>query len=482
MDLVRAGCLLFVTGLALAQVDKAALVGVVVDRDGAAVADAKVEVFECLGRGFTCFDPAFRAEWTPVATSPVDKNGRFGLQVPAGAVLRVQVQHPRSALWRVDEHVLTAELRIPLEPPCTFRGRLLDAATGAGIAGELRGRAQAVTRDFAGRTEIFRGRTDAQGRFEFTQLPAGRFTCMVTPDSGVAPAWWKGELHGDAPCEHDFALAPGFALRGQVLAAATQRPVAGAVIGEGWFQDRPVPSAADGSYTLAGLGGGDVEVACVADGYVRQLFAIEAMAADGTHDFLLDRGTAVQGKVVAADGKPVAGVYVAAAAFGPRLTWLGQRTGADGVFRFAGLPKDELYVVLRSKAHAVAVYHLPPPDAQQQIDTGELRLQAPHLLRATVRDLAGRPVAGARMRLFGINADMERLTGATLLGFGDGRQLADRFAYSDSEGVVCFGAVAAGAYQLGFDAEPMPMVPDDAITVEVTANGAPPDLIVARLK
>src|SRR5262245_46707532 len=99
MVALRTACwIALFAGAGAAQADNAALVGLVVDRDGAPVADAKVEVFECLGRGFTCFDPAFRDEWTPVATSPVDRHGRFGLQVPAGAVLRVQVRHPRFAL------------------------------------------------------------------------------------------------------------------------------------------------------------------------------------------------------------------------------------------------------------------------------------------------------------------------------------------------------------------------------------------------
>lgn len=464
-------------GAASAPVERAALVGVVVDGQGKPVRDAKVEVFECLGRGFACFDQELRGPWTPVAVSSVDKQGRFGVQVPAGAVLRVQVRHERFALWRVDEHVLTKELHVELAAPCTFRGRLVDAATGAGIAGELRGYAGGVTEHFAGHTEIFRGRTDAAGNFAFGQLPPGRFTCMVDPDSHVSPPWWKGELRADAVCEHDFPLATGITLRGRVLEASTQRPIAGACIGEGWYFGRPVRSGVDGTFALAGLDVGGTEVACRAEGFLREFHQQEATERDATHDFVLAPGGSVMGTIVDGEGRAVAGVYVAAAAFGRSVTWIAQRTAADGTFRCAGLPSGG-YLVVRAADRAFAAYHLPPPDAEGRIDIGTLSLQPGSVLRATVRDADGKPLAFVRMRLFGLNADFEALTGQPLLGFGEGRQLADRFAYSDGDGVVCFAAVAAGRYHLGFDAEPMPMVPAHAIEVEVTAAGAPKDLSV----
>ncbi len=465
----------------LASVEYAALVGVVLDGAGQPVVDAKVEVFECLGRGFACFDSELRAQWTPVASSPVDKAGRFGLQVPAGASLRVQVRHARFALWRVDEHVLAKELRIELQPPCTFRGRLVDAA-GEGVPGSLRGFHGAVTDSFAGRTEIFRGRTDAAGNFAFAELPPGRFTCMVEPDSRVTPPWWKGELRADAVCEHTFVLQRGITLRGRVLDAASRQPIAGASIGEGWFLGRPVRSGADGAFALAGLAPGTAEVTCTADGFVRTMLEEPIGESDAKFDFELVRGAVVTGTLLDTHGKPAAGVYVAAAAFGRTVTWLPQRTGADGTFRCAGLPPGQGHLVVRAAGHAVAIYHLPSPDAELRIDAGALQLQPAHVVRASVRDAAGKPMAGVRMRLFGINADMERLHRAEVRGFGEARPLADRFAYSDADGIVCFGAVAAGNYQLGFDAEPQPMVPDDAIAFEVTADAAPKDLTVQRPK
>src|SRR5262249_35435374 len=144
--------------------------------------------------------------------APVDKHGRFGLQVPPGLVLRVQVQHAGHARWRRDDLTPGDELPIVLGPPCTFRGRL--ALAGKGMPGRLRAWNEQDT-------ELFDAHTDGDGRFAFDDLPAGRFTCAVTPDEAMAPEWLHAALEPGGPLEHGFALATGVTLQGRVTDAVT---------------------------------------------------------------------------------------------------------------------------------------------------------------------------------------------------------------------------------------------------------------------
>src|SRR5215471_3830654 len=139
-----------------AQALRVPLTGSVVDDHGAPVADAVVEVFRAEGRGFTCLDLELYYSWVPLQRAPVDKHGRFGLQVPPGLALRVQVQHAGHARWRRDDLTPGDELPIVLGAPCTFRGRL--ALAGKGTPGQLRAWNEQGT-------ELFDARTDGDGRF-----------------------------------------------------------------------------------------------------------------------------------------------------------------------------------------------------------------------------------------------------------------------------------------------------------------------------
>src|SRR5262245_10964590 len=251
------------TSSCLAQVVQAPFVGSVVDEKGQPVTDATVEVFRGEGRGMNLLDLEYRYSWVPLAKTPVDKHGRFGIQLPLGLVVRVEVRHPKFARWRQDDLVPGDDVRVALEPPSTFRGQLVFAGTGAPARGRLRAWD-------AHHTEVFDGRTDEAGRFEFTHLPSGSFTCEVEPEVAMAPAWFTSSLPAGGVLEHRFDLEPGVLLRGKVTDAETGKPIAGARIGENWTLDKMVRTGADGTYELCGYGQkGAPNVACVAGGYAR---------------------------------------------------------------------------------------------------------------------------------------------------------------------------------------------------------------------
>src|SRR5262245_60675885 len=197
-------------GATLSAQQKAPLVGDVVDEHGAPVTDAVVVVWRGEGRGFNCLDLDYAHSWRQIERTPVDRSGHFGLQLPVGLILRVEVEHEGHARWRRDDLAPGEKLRVELEAPRTFRGRLLRKSTGNGTPGFLR------AWDADNYTELVRGRTDAEGNFEFARLPARAFVCDVAPDEAASPAWFNGLWDGEV-LEHDFVLDDGAVLSGVVF-------------------------------------------------------------------------------------------------------------------------------------------------------------------------------------------------------------------------------------------------------------------------
>ncbi|MCA8966274.1 MAG: hypothetical protein KDC48_15440, partial [Planctomycetes bacterium] len=311
---------LFALAAAAAQVPTAPLSIVVVDPQGNPVAGAPVTVERGLGRGFACLDLELAHTWIPLDHNRTDSKGRLGLQLPIGLSLRVEVDQKPFARWRSEDVVPGDELRIELQPACTFRGRLVLA--GAGTEGKLRAWHPQT------HVELFDARTNADGSFVFDRLPPGPFCCDVSPDAAVAPRWLRSFLGPDAPLQHDFVLEPGTAVRGKVVDAATGEPIAGARIGEGWTLHKRVVSGEGGAFELLGYGDpGRRELRCEAVGYRGQQVAPTPGAAPLQQvDFRLERGIAVTGHVVDPSGAPRAGVYVAAVSAVRDSPWVPART------------------------------------------------------------------------------------------------------------------------------------------------------------
>jgi len=457
-----------------AQQPTTAFVGVVVDGDGQAVKDAEVVVTRAEGRGFHCLDLALRHSWRPLTRTRVDKKGRFGLQVPLGLVLRVEVDHPGHAVWRREELVPGGELRIELGPPCSFRGRLLLASSGEGTTGHLR-----LWDEH--HTELCRGRTDAKGNFVFERLPACRFTCDVEPDSAMSTDWWTATLTPDAPVEHDFRLAAGALLQGTVTDAATGEPIAGAQVGEGWTLHKAVTTDAGGKYRLQGYGDpGRPDVQCRASGYLRGIVNRNGLPKEPTTlDIAIERGVSVIGTVLDAAGDPCANAYVAVvSAQSNGIPWLSVRTAADGTFRCDGVdPRCNAMLLLRRDGCATAVYALPAP-AAGQIDVFKIALASPQVVQGVVLGMENKPVPGALVSLRGTNGDRERWVATPLSWPVLGHYLGQRLVRADAHGRFAFGDVAPGSYALALG-DTMDAIPD-AVEVEVVAGKNVPPIELSQ--
>lgn len=437
--------LFVVASSVIAQAPVTALVGTVLDPKGQAAPDAVVTVSRCDGRLFRCLDLQLRNEWVEVARTRTDKAGRFGLQVPLGLALRVEVDLPPFARW-ISESIVTGEdQKVRLEAACAVAGRLVNTATGKGTPGALRAWHPQT------QVQLFAGRTDAEGRFRFERLPSGPYTVDIEPDVAGQPDWLDGLLDPGETETVEWTCAEGSLLTGKVTDAATGEPIAGARIGEGWTFDKAVRSGADGTYTLRGFGGHGPVIAVHAEapGYARRRIDCDlGETAPYTEDFALERGADVVGQLVDGSGRPIAKAYVAAVTTtGPEVPWLATRSDANGRFVCTGFPRRcDGVLMVRHAGHASVVYSLPRPAGDGQIDFGTVRLQTPLVVRGMLRDDAGSPAPGQLVSLRGVNADMTWLAPMpSTWGF---LQLycGERQVRTDQNGAFAFGDVAPGEY------------------------------------
>ncbi|HEU4613998.1 MAG TPA: carboxypeptidase regulatory-like domain-containing protein, partial [Kofleriaceae bacterium] len=185
-------------------------------------------------------------------------------------------------------------------PPttATLRGRVVDAATQAPIAGA------SVTR---GSTSVATG-TD--GRFELTGLPVGAFSVSISVD-GYLEVTASGSLSAGVNDVGTIGLSAVPAtsiISGLVSDASTGAPIAGAsIVVEG--QSASAVSGGDGRYTLAGVAGTRVALLVTASGYLSGRFDISLpQPGNASFDIAL---TAVQASGLAFDevtlDKPVYG-------------------------------------------------------------------------------------------------------------------------------------------------------------------------------
>ncbi|HEX6884303.1 MAG TPA: carboxypeptidase regulatory-like domain-containing protein, partial [Planctomycetota bacterium] len=258
--------------------------------------------------------------------------------------------------WKADE----AGTMVVLEPQLGARiaGRLVvpagtDPATVGGAV-EL----QRVSRTGNGSSwdEVGRREMGAELAFVYDALVPGEPSAR-TYELAYDGEHWVGSRSALVPVagqtlELALELRPGVTLSGIVRDAAG-RPLAAASVSaesenrrEGWNQSlyRHAETTADGTFHLAGLAAGKVELSAQAEGFEpveRDLGRLEEGATQSDLVLVLGDGPAITGLVRWPDGAPAEAtvelVPSTGVQWGPSWNELQARSGADGRFSFAGL-------------------------------------------------------------------------------------------------------------------------------------------------
>lgn len=162
---------------------------------------------------------------------------------------------------------------------------------------------------------------DRSGAFAFHDLATGDYTIATHP-VGVLPASARRVVVAAATVVADLRLRTGGSITGRAIRASTGKPVPRLgveLLGAHDRHLRTVTTNASGTYTLAGLTAGSYKVhfaaptAGASRGYAQVWQAVQVRSDVATHeDGYVQRGGRLTGRIIGADGRPVAGATVRA--------------------------------------------------------------------------------------------------------------------------------------------------------------------------
>lgn len=346
------------------------------------------------------------------ASAPVGEDGVFALRelAPDQALVRFEpapetgcLQVLESALLRAGQ---TAQLELVAARGQVLRGRVLDPS-GAPLPG-----ARVRVGSWSGTPlDVV---SDETGAFTAGPLTPGDAELVAAHPRGLS----CGPLPLDVPLGADpepleVWLAPDPALSGRVLGAGA--PLAGARVrltphpgtpGEA----RELRTTGEGAFHLAALPAGRWRVEAEAPGFAPSELELEpALLGSEGLTVTLEPAAALRGRVRTAEGAPAAGARVTLEGEGPRAA---ARTDPSGAFELSGLRPGGFVLTahLRGAGPAFAAGELAPGEQAAL----ELWLAAPHTLAGEVVDGAGRPLAGAVVRV--VEETGERTARADLAG------------------------------------------------------------------
>ncbi|NBC10673.1 MAG: hypothetical protein GVY24_02930 [Planctomycetes bacterium] len=389
----------------------------VVDPNGDPVAAAEVVAFKAP------FDAVANKTLQVVARCTADRAGRFAFtekvlaELPVMLVARHEAYAPGSVL--IDTDGAPSTLRIALSPPTDLAGEVVDEAgqplAGVRVSACVRRDVAGVQQDLPGHAAVpeLLTTTDAHGRFRCTRIPGdGRVALILTAEGRANTAHPAGMRPVLTPGTVDLriAMTPAAVVTGSVRHGRTGRPVAGATVVGLTDPQLPLPTPSartdeQGRFRLEGLATGSVRISAHHAAPNRSLMLSQAAQIDvragrTTSDVTLRLQTTgtLQVTAVGRDGAtPIQGAQVVIRS-GDGRRWHA-RTNERGVALQPMPPGEHTVWSIQHKAYA----GLSRPEEVRirpgQTTATQWALDELAVISGVVRDEAGKPVKGARVRL-----------------------------------------------------------------------------------
>ncbi len=392
------------------DVARGAIVGRVVDASRAPIAGASVRALRLVPGGTIL--PA-------VLSTTTDRDGGYALK-PVRVRLVVEVS---AAGHYTDRRVVEPFTRadFTLGAPGALAGTLICAPDRSPCVDAIvalypwrpsQQLEQYGTLEFAWtRPPVAVTRSGTDGGFRFGALRPGRYRVRVVPRARpeIGDAGRVAEVRAGAEARLDVVVRRGIRIAGRVTDEETGKPVAGALVSTLRRDRPPVITDADGRYELTGIEATPFlyqEIRVLAEGYAphaRQLARRET----GRHDVKLKPGVVIGGRVVGADGEPVAGARVGTASFvvGPwsvssRMRYPPALTDDDGRFAWRTRRSDAERRIHALKDGLGWAVSEPFRTTGASHDGIVVRLPRAGSVGGRVRTSGGEAVVGARVSLF----------------------------------------------------------------------------------
>lgn len=222
-------------------------------------------------------------------------------------------------------------------------------------------------------------KSDAAGKFAFANLPEGRYQVFAWHGALAARAVRVGRLGAGPFAPVELRLEPATIVVGRVIDREEGTGIIAAIELRPSGDDqapRYARSGGDGTFKIEGVPTGTWIADAFSPGYVSP-GGVEIAAGRGIPELALTRGATIEGKVVDAEGKPIAGAEVRALTGGANPVEVSAAVDQDRLRRFSGhmaapsvaaaapagadpalIPRGELGVMVGP------IPPLPPPGAQ----------------------------------------------------------------------------------------------------------------------
>lgn len=379
----------------------------------------------------------------PPLSTRTDAAGRFRLEQPGRGPCDVRIEAKGLASARLDGVRLGTLLVVALEKGGVIEGSVRDGATGQSVPGA---RVEAAV-DGGGLTwEPGTGAietvADAKGLFRLEGVGRGLHTVSAR-SRGYGQARKDGVNAGSRV---DLYLPSGASLAGVVF-GPNQKAVAGAVVrveneARPWSDAAAVATDASGRFELLGLDPGSYRVVARQTGLALGFVSGVIVEADVETpvEVTLPRAATVTGRLLGPTERPVPGRVLVQELNGLPVSrsvaeMLRAEAGADGRFRLEGLPPGSHALLVNAPRHAPKRVDF---DVVKHgvVDLADVSLEVGLTIRGRVRDRAGLPVAGARVR-----------------GLGGGPGMARPLeCESEADGAFVLAGLQEGTYELRIEA------------------------------
>lgn len=352
------------------------LTGFVVDGAGLPVIGAEVSAEIEKGAADKALAPVPSADagvMAPVAVAaPTGLDGRFFVEGLEPGRYRVRV---------IGTGLLPAEVRFVPVPSDATRIIVSRQVAIEGVVTD--GGKPAANVNVAVRGDAIGGqldlKTDAAGAFAFANLPEGRYQVFAWQGALAARAVRVGRLGAGPFAPVTLLLEPATIVIGRVIDRDEGTGIVAAVELRPQGDDqapRYARTGDDGVFKIEGVPNGTWIADAFTPGYLSP-GGIEIAAGQGVPEIALTRGASIEGKVVDADGNPIAGATVRALTAGTNPTETSAAVDQSRLRRFSGhmaaptstttgamtadpgfIPRGELGVTVGP------IPPLPPPGAQ----------------------------------------------------------------------------------------------------------------------
>jgi hypothetical protein len=371
----------------------AEITGVVADISGGAIAHARVR--------------ASSGRWWSGSAYPAietDDTGKFSMWVRPGdlsVTANADGYAPGSDRGRAP-----GKLEILLTPESSLSGTVVDAKTGAAVAGVA---VEVSTGEWGGWSDSSPGDlTDEAGKFRVTRLAPGRYISVARAPKGYGHSEGSTLVGlGQHVSGVVVKLYPAFQVSGRVVIPGEKRPTCKhssmylrQAVPERWMQATREP---DGTLHVDGVLPGKYEVSADCDGFQSKdkYPPIEIKDKDLVGlEWEVDAGSILRGKVVTKSGAPVEGATVWAQSIGgaarDKTGWSSDTSQKDGSYRLKGLKQGTYKLELRTDKGA-------PPKEGYKVDVKamtvdhDLVVDDVGTIKGSVVDAEGKPVAGVHV-------------------------------------------------------------------------------------